>query len=208
MKTENETNARNTATTSPNGPASNSSRHDGGNQPPAPEPGRPAPTNDEAAFLAQQAADAKAALTRTLSELGTGLGQSVNLAGWTRQYPWMTLGASAVAGFVASAALVPSKEDQALKKLAKIERALNPAPPKPERQADGAVADEGAHAYKTGRQSLGRTLLGEVIKAVQPALLSMLTAGVTAHAAKPSQEEMHAAVNAEEQKQAGVPPTE
>ena len=133
----------------------------------------------------------------------------MNLAGWTRQYPWVTLGASAVAGFVASAVLVPSKEDQALKKLAKIERALNPQPPKPERGADGSAADEdGAKAYKGGRQSLGRAIVGEVIKAVQPALLSMLTAGVTAQAAKPSQEEMHAAVNAEEQKQAGVPPTE
>ena len=49
--------------------------------------------------------------------------------------------------------------------------------------------------------------MGEVIKAVQPALMSMLTAGVAAKTAKPSQEEMHAAVKAEEQQQEGVPPT-
>ena len=201
MKTANETSATSTATTSRSEPENKSIK-------PAPKPGEPAPKTDEAAFLAQQAADAKAAMTRALSEIGTSLGQSVNVAGLTRQYPWVTLGASAVAGFVASAMIVPSKEDQALKKLAKIERALNPAPPPP-KHADAAAADEdGAKAYKSGRQSMSRALLGEVIKAVQPALLSMLTAGVTAHAAKPSQEEMHAAVTAEDQKQSGVPPTQ
>jgi hypothetical protein len=199
MKTENETNAPSTATTSPNG-RENTSKNNA-----APEPGRPAPTGDEAAFLAQQAADAKAAITRTLSALGTDLGQAVNVNHLTRNHPWMTLGASAVAGFVASALLVPSKEDQALKKLAKIERALNPPPPEPKREE---TAREGAEGYKAGRTSFARSVMGEVIKAVQPALLSMLTAGVTAQAAKPSQEEMHAAVTAEEQKQDGVPPTQ
>ena len=47
---------------------------------------------------------------------------------WARQYPWATLGVSAIAGFVATSILVPSREQQALKKLAEIERALNPEP--------------------------------------------------------------------------------
>jgi hypothetical protein len=162
----------------------------------APKPGEPASTTDEAAFLAQQAADAKAAIARTLSEIGAGLGQSVNLSGWTRQYPWITLGASTIAGFVATAALVPSKEDQALRKLAKIERALNPAPV-PEK-AETEEPDGSAKHYKTGRQSFTRSILGELIKAVQPALLSMITAGVAARSAKPSQEEMQAAAAAED----------
>lgn len=133
--------------------------------------------------------------------MGRDLGQAVNVAGWTRQYPWLTLGASTVAGFVATAMVVPSKEEQALRKLAKIERALNPPPP---RKDEPAAADgDSAKEFKTGRQSFARSLLGEVIKAVQPALLSMLTAGVTAHAARPSQEEMQAAAAAEDQ---GRPP--
>ena len=100
--------------------------------------------------------------------------------------------------------LVPSKEDQALKKLAKIERALNPEPPPPthEDKDRDHTAD-----YKKGKQSFTRSLMGEVLKAVQPALMSMLTAGVAAKTAKPSQEEMHAAVKQEEQQQTGVPPT-
>jgi hypothetical protein len=202
MKTENETSGSRTGTTSPNEPANTSN-----GKKPAPKPGDPAPTNDEAAFLAQQAADAKAAISAALSDIGTNLGQAVNVGALTRQHPWLTLGASTVAGFIASALLVPSKEDQALKKLAKIERALNPAPPvsgKPEESSNGDSAQD----YKKGKQSFGRAIFGEVIKAVQPAILSMLTAGVTAKATKPSQEEMEAAAASEDQKQAGVPPTE
>lgn len=203
MRTENETSKTSTGTTS----ASGHENKPDDRKPAPPKPGEPAPTSDEAAFLAQQAADAKAAIARTLSELGNGLGQAVNVAGLTRQFPWATLGASAVAGFVATAMLVPSKEDQALKRLAKIERALNPPPP-PKKEGSEEDHGAGAQQYKAGRQSFTRTIMGEVIKAVQPALLSMLTAGVTAHAAKPSQEEMHAAVTAEEQARSGMPPAE
>ena len=127
----------------------------------------------------------------------------MNVGALTRQYPWLTLGASTVAGFVATSLLVPSKEDQALKKLAKIERALNPEPPPTPEEKDRDHATD----YKKGKQSFTRSLMGEVLKAVQPALMSMLTAGVAAKTAKPSQEEMHAAVKAEEQQQEGVPPT-
>jgi hypothetical protein len=171
-------------------------------QPPPPKPGEPAPAGDESRFLAQQATDAKAAMSATLADIGRGFGQSVNVGAWTREYPWITLGASAVAGFAASAVLVPSKEDQALKRLAKIERALHPPPPKaPEPDGDGSNAKD----FKRGGQSFTRAILGEVIKAIQPALLSMLTAGVTAHAAKPSEEEIKAVAAKEDQDQAAGP---
>jgi hypothetical protein len=201
MKTENETSAASTAATSP---SAHENKHGTNGKPPAPKPGDPAPKHDEAAFLAQQAVDAKAAISRVLSDLGADLSHAANPGPLMRKHPWLTLGASAVAGFAASAALVPSKEEQALRKLAKIERALNPAPPPKKKEEDtDESADEGVKGYKAGRSSFTRTLLGEVIKVIQPAILSMLTAGVTATAAKPSQEEMQAAAAAED---AGVPP--
>lgn len=107
---------------------------------------------------------------------------------------------------MAAAALIPSKEDQALKKLAKIERALAPPPPKPDPAAAHAASGDGAAQFKAGRQSFTRTIMGEVIKAVQPALVSLLTAGVTASAAKPSQEEIQAHAAAAVQDQQGGPP--
>ena len=197
MKTENETSGSPTATTSRSGHESKSSNGS------KPEPGQPAPTHDEAAFLAQQAADAKAAISATLAAIGKDLGNAVNVGALTRQYPWLTLGASTVAGFVATSLLVPSKEDQALKRLAKIERALNPEPPPVKPEDTGSNTQD----YKKGKQSFSRAMMGEVLKAVQPAIMSMLTAGVAAKTAKPSPEEMHAAVKSEEQQQEGVPPT-
>ena len=150
--------------------------------------------------------DARAAISRVLSEMGTALGQGVSVSNLTRQYPWLTLAGSTVAGFVATAALVPSKEDQALKKLARIERALNPPPPPAPHEHAAAASGDGATQFKAGRQSFARTLMGEVIKAVQPAVVSLLTAGVTATAAKPSQEEIQAHAAAAVQDQQGGPP--
>ncbi len=180
-----------------------------GKNAPPPTPGDATPKATEAQFLEQQAVDAKAAIARTLSDLGTSLGNGASISAWTREYPWLTLGASTVAGFVAAAAIVPSKEQQALRRLAKIERALNPEPPKNKKSdsEDGHGTDD-VKRYQSGRQSFLRSVMGEVIKAVQPAVLSMLTAGVTAHAAKPSEEEMEAAAAKEDQKSsAGYPPT-
>jgi len=102
--------------------------------------------------------------------------------------------------------LIPSREEQALKKLAEIERALNPEPRRrAERERDehpdSVDGKAGAEAYQSGKQSFMTTLLGEAIKAVRPALISLLTAGVTAKATKPSEEEMKAAAAAEDRDQ-------
>ena len=118
------------------------------------------PESSEADYLTQQAEDAKAAIARTFTAIAQGLGQGVNPLQWARQYPWATLGASAVAGFVAASLLIPSKEDQALRKLAAIERALNPPPPRPSRKerdedekSDDLSVDgrSAAKDYKSGR---------------------------------------------------------
>jgi hypothetical protein len=150
-----------------------------------PRPGAAAPKTDESAYLAQQAVDAQAAIKRTLKDLKTGLAQGANPSGWVREYPWISLGASVVAGFVATAAVVPSKEERALRKLARIERALHPEPPPAAKHDRDDNGRSNAGDYKSGRQSFGRAILGEVLKAVQPALLSMLTAGVTAKVVEP-----------------------
>jgi hypothetical protein len=100
--------------------------------------------------------------------------------------------ASAAAGFTAAAVAVPSKEQQALRKLAAIERALHLSPPERHGQngkaTDGAPTESngfdvsgksGEQAYKSGRSSLMRAILGEFVGALKPAIISLLTAGVT-----------------------------
>lgn len=162
------------------------------------------PESSEADYLTLQQEHAKAAIARVMNEMKAALAEGANPTQWVHQYPWATLGASAVAGFVAATMLIPSREQQALKKLAEIERALNPEPRRrAERERDehpdSVDGKAGADDYKSGRQSFTTALMGEAIKAVRPALISLLTAGVTAKAAKPSQEEMQQAATTEDQ---------
>lgn len=127
-------------------------------------------------FLKEQAANAKAAIKQALGDFGKGLGHGVDPRAWTQEYPWISLGAAAVAGFVAASALVPSKEQQALKRLARIEKALHPEqhPATHER-----VESDGKKVEKKGFLA---AITGDLIKAVGPALASALTAGMTAQA--------------------------
>jgi hypothetical protein len=164
------------------------------------------PESSEADFLTLQQEHARAAIGRVVSEIKGALAEGADPRTWVHQYPWATLGATAVAGFVAATMLIPSREQQALKKLAEIERALNPPPrSKAERERDdhpdSVDGKADADDYKSGKQSFMTALLGEAIKAVRPALISLLTAGVTAKAAKPSEEEMKAAAAAENQEE-------
>ena len=177
-----------------------------------PNKDRPEPLHPEASeadFLTLQQEHAMAAIGRVVSDLKGALAEGADPRAWMQQYPWATLGVSAVAGFVATTMLVPSREQQALKKLAEIERALNPPPRRREERErdehpDSVDGKAGADDYKAGKQSFMTALLGEAIKAVRPALISLLTAGVTAKAAKPSEEEMKAAAAAEDQDQANA----
>lgn len=138
-----------------------------------------------------------------LKDVVARLGQGANPADWAKLYPLATVGASAVAGFVAASLLVPSKEQQALHRLAAIERALNPHPPQPAQVHSPTDPSPEAKGYRAPSGFL--TLVArEAIGAIKPVLISMLTA----QAAKPSQEDMEAAAESADAKQAagGTPP--
>src|SRR4051812_25010258 len=130
----------------------------------------------ESAYLVRQQQLARQAMSRALGDLFSFGKQSADPSKAMASHPWVTLAASAAAGFAAAAVAVPSKEQQALRKLAKIEQALNLN--QPERQtsngkhaaASGESKDSydvsgksGEQAYKSGRSSLTRAILGEVI---------------------------------------------
>jgi len=164
----------------------------------------------EAAYLERQQQLARQAMSRAVADLFSFGKQAADPSKVMASHPWVTLAASTAAGFAAAAVAVPSKEQQALRKLASIERALNLTPP--ERHArnghppagDGAAADgydvsgkSGEQAYKSGRSSLMRAILGELIGALKPAIISLLTAGVSGAVATPSPEEIHAAASGE-----------
>jgi hypothetical protein len=137
-----------------------------------PEPQVPPEKLSESEYLAQQAEAAKRAMAQVWSQVKGHLAQGAAPQAWAREFPWITVGAAAVAGFVAASALIPSKEEQALKKLAAIERALNPAPPRTEH------ADGNGHGKKESGSMLS-TILHEVLAVARPAIVSLMTAGLT-----------------------------
>ncbi|HEX4149705.1 MAG TPA: hypothetical protein VHY20_11990 [Pirellulales bacterium] len=77
---------------------------------------RAAPTDSETEFLAQQAAEARAAMGATLGDLGQTLNQSLRAAtdvrGFVGLHPWWALGAAAAAGFAGGMALAPGSRQR------------------------------------------------------------------------------------------------
>ena len=157
-----------------------------------PPPSTPPDKLTEKEYLAQQAASARLALSRAWGEAKSHLGQGVNPVAWAREFPWVTVGAAAVAGFTAAATLVPSREQQALRRLARIERALNPPPPKPE-QSNGD--------WKKEPGGVLGTILHEVLAVVRPALVGLITAGMGAYQSPPSDGQAKMAAGSEDEAQ-------
>ena len=134
----------------------------------SPDPNITSKGMGEAEYLAHQAAMAREAITGAFAELKTDLGRGVDPRMWMKSHPWMTLASAAVAGFAAASAAVPSKQQQALRKLASIERAVHAS------HHDGEPNGNGAKPAKHDGGFLG-LLLHELISAVKPTLIAVLT---------------------------------
>ena len=120
------------------------------------------PTESE--YLAQQAQAAQAALRLAWDEFKGKLEHGVDPKAWAKQHPWIAIGGAAVAGFAATAALVPSKEEQALRKLAELERALHPPTPAETKNGDA----------KSEKAGLLTTILLEGFALLRPVLTGIL----------------------------------
>lgn len=142
----------------------------------------------ESEFLQRQAAEATAAISQVFGEFSKSLRDGVDPKGWTKEHPWAMVAGATVAGFAAAAMFVPSKEDQALRRLAAMERALMPKPASKSAPHDGndGSEDGGAKDYSKGRSGFMGAIGRQVLEAIKPALLSALTAGITAKASQPN----------------------
>jgi hypothetical protein len=135
-------------------------------KPSAPASDAPPEKLSEAEYLAQQAHIAQLAIGHAWNDIKARLGQGVDPKAWAREHPWVAVSAAAVAGFVATAAVVPSKEQQALNKLTAIERALNPPPERT--NGDG----------KKEKKSLLAAILLEAVAAFRPVISSLMAANL------------------------------
>jgi hypothetical protein len=146
---------------------------------------KPKGPTSEAEFLQRQADEARKALSAAFGDLSRSLRDGANPKAWTKERPWAMVAGAAVAGFAAAAAFVPSKEDQALRRLAKIEKALMPERSRHDGQAVDASKDGGAKDFSKGRTGFLGAIGRQVLETIKPALMSALTAGITAKAATP-----------------------
>ena len=134
----------------------------------------------EAEYLAQQAEKAQKAIAASLADLKSDLVHEVDLRIWMQSHPWMTLASAAVAGFAAAATVVPSKEQQALRKLHAIEKAIHSAHNKAAAEGNGSTAPK----HDGGIAGL---ILRELVTAIKPALLALLTARMAPPSPPPEQ---------------------
>ncbi len=146
---------------------------------------KPSGPSSEAEFLQRQAKEAAKAISAVFGDFSKSLRDGVDPKGWTKEHPWAMVAGAAVAGFAAAAAFVPSKEDQALRRLVAMERALLPKPAKraPHQDGQDAGEDGGAKDFSSGRTGFLGAIGRQVLETIKPALMSALTAGITAKAA-------------------------
>jgi hypothetical protein len=141
--------------------------------------------------VAQQAEQAKQAMTRAWNDLAAGLAQGVNVGEWARDYPWVALGTAAAAGFAASAVFIPSREQQAMKKLAELRRALYPAPRAPAVELDDDEEQEASDKPRRKKTGLLGIALRELMRTLGPTLASAISGAVAVKSAEDSDNNGH-----------------
>src|SRR5438132_512560 len=112
----------------------------------------------ESAFLSAEARHARDAMGEAAARLKEHLKAAADPHWLTRRHPWAALGAAAVAGFAAGAAAIPSKEQQAMKKLAEFERLLHGPPPE---SAPPPPTSGNGRRERPGKESLLQTVIRE-----------------------------------------------
>jgi hypothetical protein len=145
----------------------------------------------ETEFLARQADAAKAAISTVTDEITRDVARTVDPRGWVQAAPWTTLAAAVLVGFAGTALVVPSKEEQTLRRLRKIEKALRTREARSHRR-DGTHATNGEGDFDDAEDSADRdrshpsflgTLAGHAFSLLKPMITTAITAALSSKAA-------------------------
>jgi hypothetical protein len=118
-------------------------------------------------LLKREAERARAAMARALGDISTHLKSAADPHVLTREHPWVAVTTAVVAGFAASIALIPTREEAAIRKLAALERARHGNGEKPRDASD------------KHQPTFGQTIVAELMKTVRPLLTTLLSATLT-----------------------------
>ena len=132
------------------------------------------PTNgvvvDENEYLQKQTADAQKAIAEAVQKLKVAVADKANPRQLMRKFPFVTLGSTIAVGFVAAVVAIPSWEQQELKRLERIRRAMHPElAPKP-------AAKNAGTGEAPAKGPLWLSITKEVLQAVRPMLTALVTA--------------------------------
>jgi hypothetical protein len=124
------------------------------------------------ALLDAEEAELRAGIGQTLVALRTTAADTVRdahrhageVAG---KHPYVTLGSAIIVGFAAATAVVPSRKQQMLAKLAALQAALHPRAPSPAKP----------------RSTFGRTLRRAAIRTLKPTLMNVLAVALAKRSA-------------------------
>lgn len=136
---------------------------------------------DETKFLRAEAERAKAAMGAAWTQATKDLAHGVDPRAWAASHPWIALATAAVGGFVAATQIVPSRDEQMLKKLEKIREAVMGETHRQrqrEREQVQESLDPEAKTERTKHRSLLSIIGTEAIRYLGPALSSAFSAAM------------------------------
>jgi hypothetical protein len=111
-------------------------------------------------------------MAKAWADFTGGMGKSADPRKWAQAHPWISVASATVAGFAAATVVVPSKEEQALKKLAAIERALRGS--REDRERPNGDGHERESKDSRGGGFLSR-IIQEAFGALRPLLMSIIS---------------------------------
>jgi len=114
------------------------------------------------------------AIAQTASDLQTRLKEGLDVKAWSAEFPWITLGVAAAAGFFVGSAVTPSREQTFQERLKSLFPEVTAAP---ETTASASPADASAAAKKPGALS---SLSAHLFDALKTAVVSTISSAVTA----------------------------
>ncbi len=117
---------------------------------------------NESEFLANESADAKAAMQNSITELKQTVLQAADVRMWTRDYPWASVSSALLAGFGAAALVTPRRDESIREHLAKVAgSARGEANSEPKRKRRGWISRILWQLFAISRITLGNQLLAQ-----------------------------------------------